>query len=344
MKNKLILFSGIFALALGACASKNYQPEDYTIPFTYTAEHALNGFRILQITDIHVGDKDNMQLHYDFMDLTINEAHPDLIVLTGDVFTFASKGTAKELFTWMDSHEVPWTLTFGNHDEQCFFSVDWLTSYLNGLNDLRVKNGEKKSYCIFKDLQDDNIQGNANFAINLMSGGHVFEQLIIMDSNRYNYNGYFGYDYFHQDQIDWYSRLVDHTKAQNGNIAVPSLMFYHIPLPEVRDAWAAAEKDPTLLLNPDGKGQQNEEPCNPKYNSGFFEVIKDKGSTHGMYFGHDHINNYIVNYQGIHFGYGIKATDRVYADDAMLGGRVITLQADHSLSYEDYYHTYGEVK
>ena len=65
---------------------------------------------------------------------------------------------------------------------------------------------------------------------------------------------------------------------------------------------------------------------------------------HGMYFGHDHINNYIINYDGIHFGYGIKATDRVYADDSMLGGRVIKLANDHSLSYEDIYHTYAEVK
>ena len=179
------------------------------------------------------------------------------------------------------------------------------------------------------------MQGNSNFIINLMNGENAFEQLVIMDSNRYNYKGYFGYDYFHQDQIDWYSRCVE--------ASVPSLMFYHIPLPEVRDAWAAAKEDQSLILNPIGEGQQNEEPCNPDYNSGFYKVIKELGSTHGMYFGHDHINNYIINYEGIHFGYGIKATDRVYADDTLLGGRVIVLHDDHSLSYEDHYHTYKEV-
>ena len=332
-KKGLFLFPSIMAICLSACAVKNYQPKDYVLEMDY-----VDDFRILQLTDTHVGDKDNMKLHYDFMDLTIKDANPNLIVITGDVFTFASKGTAKEFFKWMDSHNVPWTLTFGNHDEQCFFSIDWLTGYLNNL----TKN--EKSYCIFKDLQDDNIQGNSNFAINLKSGGSVFEQLIIMDSNRYNYNGYFGYDYFHQDQIDWYSRLIDDTTSQNGGTVVPSLMFYHIPLPEVRDAWAAAKVDSSLILNPVGEGQQNEDPCNPDYNSGFYQVIKDKHSTHGMYFGHDHINNYIINYDGIHFGYGIKATDRVYADDSMLGGRVIKLANDHSLSYEDIYHKYEEVK
>ena len=333
-KKGLCLFPSIMAICLSACAGKVYQVKDYVLKLDF--ETAKTEFRILQLTDTHVGDKDNMKLHYDFMDLTIKDekAKPDLIVITGDVFTFASKATAKEFFKWMDSHEIPWTLTFGNHDEQCFFSIDWLTGYLNDLNTKREK--EAKSYCVFKDLQDDNIQGNSNFIINLERDGSTFEQLVVMDSNRYNYKGYFGYDYFHQDQIDWYNAAV------NGTI--PSLMFYHIPLPEVRDAWAAAENDPSLILNPVGEGQQNEEPCNPDYNSGFYKVIKEKGSTHGMYFGHDHINNYIINYDGIHFGYGIKATDRVYADDSMLGGRVIRLALDHSLSYEDIYHTYAEVK
>ena len=339
MKNKLTFLPGLFAICLTACGgTRIYAPSDYVLQLDYS-----NDYRILQLTDTHIGDKDNTQLHYDFMDLTINEAHPDFIIITGDVFTFASKGTAKDFFAWLDGHGVPWTITFGNHDEQCWFSIDWLTGYLNKLNDEREKGGS--SHCYFKDLQDDKVQGNANFAINLMQGSNVFEQLIVMDSNRYNFNGYFGYDYFHQDQIDWYRSLVSETASNNGNVVVPSLMFYHIPLPEVNDAWKAAEADSSLIINPTGsEGQKNEKSCAPEYNSGFYEVIKSMGSTHGMYFGHDHINNFVINYDGIHFGYGIKATDRVYADDSLLGGRVITLHDDHSLTYEDYYHSYEEVR
>ena len=209
MKNKLILATGLFALSLSACGgSKTYQPKDYVLELNYSSN-----YRILQLTDVHIGDKDNTKLHYDFMDLTIKDANPNLIVITGDVFTYASKGTAKDFCSWLDSHQIPWTLTFGNHDEQCWFSIDWLTGYLNELNEKRIKDGS--SYCVFNDLQDDEVQGNSNFAINLTNGGHVFEQLIVMDSNRYNYNGYFGYDYFHQDQIDWYINLVTETKKDN---------------------------------------------------------------------------------------------------------------------------------
>lgn len=332
MKKGLILFPSIVAMSLTACAGVKHAASEYILELQYK-----NDYRILQLTDTHIGDKDNTKLHYDFLDLTIKEANPDLIVITGDVFTFASKSTAKEFFKFMDGHGIKWTLTFGNHDEQCYFSIDWLTNVLNTYG----------SNCVFKDIQDDKVQGNANFAINLMDGANIFEQLIIMDSNRYYFGDYFGYDFFKQNQIDWYSELVDYTTQQNGGTVVPSLMFYHIPLPEVRDAWAAAKEDASLIKHPISnkvvEPQQGEDPCNPDHNSGFFKVIKDKGSTKGMYFGHDHINNYIVNYEGIDFGYGIKATDRVYYSEQLLGGRVITLHADHSLSYEDYYHDYQEV-
>lgn len=333
MKRKpIFLLSGVAALCLSACSGVKHDIKDYILELDYKSD-----YRILQLTDTHIGDKDNTDLHYKFMDLTIKEANPDLIVVTGDVFTFASKHTAKEFFDFLESYNTNWTIMFGNHDEQCFFSIDWLTSELNNYG----------KHCVFKDVQDDDVQGNSNFAINLKKDGKVFEQLIVMDSNRYNYTGYFGYDYFKEDQINWYKELIDYTASSNGGTVVPSLMFYHIPLPEVNDAWAAAKEDPSLIKNPENakhvEAQENEEPCNPKYNSGFFDVIKEKGSTHGMYFGHDHINNYIVTYKGIDFGYGIKATDRVYYSDTLLGGRVITLKDDHSLSYTDYYHTYEEV-
>lgn len=338
MKNKFVLFPILLGLCITSCAkSKSYEPKEYMLELEYQ-----NDFRILQLTDTHLGDKDNTKLHYEFMDLTINESNPNFIVITGDVLTYASKGTAKDFFNWLESHKIPWTITFGNHDEQCWYSIDWLTGYLNNLNNKRIK--DSSSYCYFIDKQDDNIKGNCNFAINLTSGSKIKEQLIMMDSNRYNYNRYYtGYDYFHQDQIDWYHNLVTETTNINGSL-VPSLMFYHIPLPEVRDAWAAALKDKSLIMNPTGSiAQQNEEPCNPKFNSHFYDEIKAMKSTHGMYFGHDHINNYIVNYEGIHFGYGIKATDRVYHDKALLGGRIIIVHDDNSLDYEDHYHTYEEI-
>ena len=322
-RKSLFLFPALATLCLTSCSGAHHEAKEYMLSMDYQSN-----FRILQLTDTHIGDKDNTKVHYDFMDLTIKEANANLIVITGDVFTFASKGTALEFFDYLDSHKTPWTLVFGNHDEQCYFSVDWLTGELN------KRSESADSYCIFKDIQDDGVQGNSNFAINLMKDGNIFEQLILMDSNRYYFGSYFGYDYFKQNQIDWYSELVDATTAEAGHV-VPSLMFYHIPLPEVRDAWEKGTKVQ--------EGVKEEESCNPDYNSEFFKVIKEKGSTKGMYFGHDHIDDFLVTYEGIDFGYGIKATDRVYSNEELLGGRVITVKDDNTMEYQDIFHKYEEV-
>ena len=338
MKRKgLLLFPAVFAMSLTACASGvKHNIEEYIAgSVQYT-----DNFRILQLTDVHLGDKDKLDTHFKFMDLTIDEAHPDMIIVTGDLFTFASKSTAKKFFEYLDGKGVPWTVTYGNHDEQCYFSVDWLTSQLNNYG----------SNCIYKDIQDDDVHGNANFAINLMQGDNLFEQLIIMDSNRYDFKTMY-YDYFKDNQIKWYEKMIDYGKSLPGGADAKSLMFYHIPLPETQTVWdmlqagsAEVTNVPFKVNGEDKYGTLEEDVCCPTVNSGFFDVIVEKGSTTGMYFGHDHVNNFIINYKGVDFGYGVKATDRVYYGESKLGGRVITLHNDHTTTYEDYYHTYAEVK
>ena len=325
MKNKHLLFLPLAALCLTSCATGvRHDVSEYVLKKTLQYH---DDFKILQLTDLHMGDKDYQDIHYKFLDLTIRDADPDFIVITGDLFTVASRSTAKRMINFFNSKKIPWTVTFGNHDEQCYFSVDWLTSQLNSAG----------QYCYFKDIQDDDVSGNANFAINIMDGSTVFKQLIVMDSNRYCYGPkYVGYDYFKDNQIDWYKRLMNHNVNEYGGI-VNSLMFYHIPLPEINDAW---DNRATAAYF---EGEEREKTCPPDYNSGFFGVIKEQNSTQAMFFGHDHVNNFIVEYQGVIFAYGIKSTDRVYFDEDMMGGRVITLKNDQSLEFTAIYHTYEEV-
>ena len=336
MKKKIYPLFFIAAMSLTACGNKSYSPKDYLLkPLQYR-----EGFKILQLTDIHMSDKDDQDLHYEFLkvlmkDATKDESDPvDFIVVTGDLFTFASRGTAETFFKFLDSYNIPWTVVFGNHDEQTYFSVDWMTDYLNKFG----------SNCYFHDYQDDNVQGNCNFAINIMDGTNIHDQLIFMDSNRYSFyeQGYAGYDYFKDDQIKWYSDLVDYTTEQNGSV-VNSLMFYHIPLFEIN---AAYEKGTVIYDGPKGNGDgKRENTCPPKYNSGFFEnAIKAKGSTKAMFFGHDHINTFEADYEGVKFCYGIKSTNRIYYNEDLLGYQTISIANDHSLTIKRSFHTYSEVK
>ena len=328
MKKIIVPLFFTTAMLLTACGGKDYSPRDYIAG----SLNYKDGFKILQLTDIHMSDKDDQKLHYDFMDMMIKEAKndptgaPDFLVVTGDLFTFASRSTAKGLFKFLDSYEIPWTVVFGNHDEQTYFSVNWMTSYLNNFG----------SHCMFKDLQDDKVQGNCNFAINLTNAdGSLHNQLIFMDSNRYYFGSYMGYDYFKQDQMKWYEDLVDDTTAYNqskgGEGVVNSLMFYHIPLPEIDEI---CEKD-TMKPGDAGYnfvyGEKREKSCPPDENSGFFDRIKAKGSTKAMFFGHDHINNFEADFEGVKFCYGIKSTDRIYYENDMLGYQTISIKNDNSL-------------
>ncbi len=314
-------------LCVTACGEEN-SPDisEYILETEYKPD-----FRILQLTDIHLANKDNRQLHYDFLDLTISEADADMIVLCGDNFTFADRAVAKELFAFIDSYGIPWSVTFGNHDEQCYFSVDWLTEYLN----------EFGSNCLFKDIPNDGVFGYANYAVNLMEDGKAKEQIIIFDSNRYYYGYYQGYDWIKDDQIEWYEKLVKHTKAENGE-TVPSVCFFHIPIPEFQTAWDEAQAGSSDAILE--YGEMNE-PCScPKHNSGLFDKMLELGSTKAVCCGHDHVNNSRILYKGIYLIYGVNSDDRIYYNENMMGGHVVVVHDDNSLSFEHIYHSYEEVQ
>ena len=347
-KKTLFKLSPLFALALTACG-KTYEVKDYIIELDWK-----DNYRILQLNDIHIGNKDDLDLQFDYLDTVINDERAkdsDLIVLNGDLFTFAARQTAKKLFSWMDSHKINWTVTFGNHDEQAYFSIDWLTGYLNDLNEKREK--DKSSYCVFKDLQDDDIMGNCNFAINLMKDGKVKEQIILMDSNRYNfgkygdYDAYTGYDSIHDEQVKWYEDVVKAITANNGGVVVPSVAFFHIPFPEFETAWELAKTGSTEVevVIPQTDKSEYEGVAAPKINTKLFDKMVELGSTKGVFCAHDHKNNYAIKYKGITLSYGVNSTDRVYWDEDLCGGQVNVIKDDGSIEMVQILnHTYGEVR
>lgn len=342
MKKKFALLSPVILLCLAACGEVKHNISEYFLEMDYHDD-----FKILQLSDIHIANKDDQQRQFDFIDLTINDKDAkdtDLIVLSGDSFTFADKTSVKRVFSWLDSHKIPWTMTFGNHDEQTYFPIDWLTGYLNELSE------SKDSYCIFKDIQDDDVFGNANFAINLKQAGDIKYQVILIDSNRYCFGDYWGYDKIHDNQVQWYSDLVDYTTSRAGHV-VKSVAFFHIPLPEMQVAYDLALKEKeTGVDNPDVEFVRENigepEPCScPKIDpdiKDLFEVMVEKQSTVAMFYGHDHVNNYAVKYKGITMCYGINSTDRIYFEPDRLGGQTVTLKADGSFEIKQILHGYDE--
>ena len=76
----------------------------------------------------------------------------------------------------------------------------------------------------------------------------------------------------------------------------------------------------------------------------FVEKMLELGSTKAIFVGHDHINTFCVNYQGIYLCYGINSTNRVYFDNSLMGGQVISMDSSNNITIERYFHTYDELE
>lgn len=337
MKKIYILLLLISLISLSGCTlkEKHYDIRNY---MTYSEYH--ENYKIMQITDLHFSSIDNIKEDLAYLDLMIAEAEPDLLIFTGDIFTFASKATIKYVLNHFDSYNIKWTLTYGNHDEQIYTSYEYPSLYA-----AQCKNA------LFRYFYDDDLTGIGNNIINLTREDKVVYQLFIIDSNSYSYQDGFGYDYVHQDQIEWYKKGIEtinkdyHYNWTVGDEAIPSLIFQHIPLPEFENCnnenRQELQEENNNLGNPNGI--LREDSCPPLFNSGFFDVIKAYKSTKGIFVGHDHINNYNINYQGVRFVYGVKSSDNMYNNSDMLGYNLITLH-DGTFDTSFHYHTYKEVK
>lgn len=368
--NKLLLLAPVAVLSMSSCAIIRHRIpiENYVIEYKSNEGGAHDAkpldadgdFNILQLSDIHMSVMDDAKTHYAFIQKTINKAKEilkeegrnlHLIAISGDIFTFASKDTVKELAAFFEKQETPWTLTFGNHDEQGYYSIDWMTGYFTNLSK------QYNSNLLFRDYPDDDVFGSSNFVIDLplFNDTHEPRQIIMIDSNRYNYGEGYGYDYIHGDQIDWYLRAREYIlkkyelKREEKDIP-SSLAFFHIPVPEYADAYKDAfdKKDNSTFLQSgeyvfeNGKWQDKKTVTRdvhddtsdgaPEVNTGFYSTVQELGYTKGFFVGHAHTNTNCMDYRPYKSGtdantvalcYGIKSTDRVYSDESMLGGQLI---------------------
>lgn len=276
-------------------------------------------YSVLQITDVHILN-DEKKDEKAFRDITkmVDAAKPDLIVITGDITSEADNLTAIKTFgAFMEKLEIPWAFVYGNHDAEGVADKDAIDEYLLSLE-----------YCVYE-RGDPAITGHGNYYRNVTdASGKPVMTLFMMDSNMYDEaNG--GYDHFHEDQIEWYKNTVQSIAEEtNGDASkvVPSLAFFHIPMQEFTAAYDAAKKDGGKLF-----GYRFEDECPPTQDDQMFETMVELGSTKGVFVGHDHMNNYEVEYSGIRLCYGLSCDHNIYLVP-MRGGNLINIKADGSFT------------
>lgn len=321
----LSIFAVMAAIALIATSVVTFYGKSYK-----KAEDTA--FSVLQITDPHIlNDEKKDAKAYKTITEMIKTTNPDMIIVTGDITSEKENMTAFKSFgSFMETFNIPWAFTFGNHegldikyengevvDGETIADKQQLSDYLETLEN-----------CIYEAGSDD-VDGMGNYYYIVRDkDGKAITALIMMDSNSYD-NEYDCYDYFHDNQVQWYEQTVKSiAKTENGasDKVVPSLAFFHIPMCEFVTAYDEGKSNASLI-----SGKRFEKSGCSEVDDEMFETMLELGSTKGVFVGHDHMNNYSVDYKGIRLTYGISCDHNIYVVP-FRGGKLINIKNDGSFT------------
>ena len=253
-------------------------------------------FRILLFTDLHLdGKNDTSVLTVSHLVENIQKEKPDLVLLGGDNVTSGLNGArARQLGRIFEKLGVYWAGVLGNHEGDNPYSVS------------RTKMAEIFSsfdHCLLRRGPEE-IDGDCNYALHILDAADrhlqtfffldTFDEMTAEQMEAVGWQeGDSEYDGAHENQIDWFVQKTVQAKQDYGEDC-SAILVQHIPLPQVA---AAAETGDFLY------GDKQENVCCTGYDSGLFDKVKASGIVKAVFCGHDHMNNFGVNYEGILLSY-----------------------------------------
>ena len=296
------------AMAKGKKETPKPEPS-VTASFTFK-----NGkFKILQITDTHyfLNDKRCDRVKPNVTEM-IEKEQPDLIIHSGDIIGNGGKMTngeesVREVLGWIADYKIPFAVALGNHDGETGISREGIFKIIKTI-----------PYNINKGVEG--IYGDSNDVIALASqeGGVPEWVFYLFDTgNKTDINVVEGrdYDFIHHDQIGWYRGWSERFREMNGGKPIPSIAFFHIPLPE----FGYAFRDMKRII----KGNMGEDPAVPAINSGLFTNFKEMRDVVAISCGHDHDNDYAMKWKEMFLMYTrFSGGDTVYNNIKPNGARV----------------------
>ena len=269
-------------------------------------------FKILQITDTHyIAGNPKSERALENVNQMLDLEKPDLVIHTGDViFGEPAEQSLREILAPISERKIPFAVALGNHDEEYDKTREEVAQIINSIP-YNINNNEKGIY------------GATNCTLTLTSSkSKKMERVFyLFDSNR-------GatiedipktYGHIHFDQIAWYREQSKAFTKMNGGTPIPSLAFFHIPLPEHKEA---SRDDEHGIM----RGTRGENVASPKINSGLFVSMKEMRDVQAIFVGHDHNSDFAAYWNKMFFIYGrFSGCDTVYNDLKPNGARVIEL-------------------
>lgn len=295
------------------------------------------------------------------LDKAYDTVKPDLVFFTGDnilgnhlrdarfgsrkvIHTKEGEFAAMEkaishILSPLEKRNIPFTMIYGNHDD------------MNGITK-EEQAGIYLSSPLCAGLGDETTPEVGTFCLPVYShdGERKVFNLWGMDSAWVDKEQDTCRTGVKKEAVEWYVRKSNELKAENGGVPLPSLMFQHIALPEMSALMTSAKsgevnavssfkngnKNAFVKLDPaKARGFLGEPVCGCRENYGEFEAIKRQGDVLALVLGHEHINNYDADLDGLRILQTSAASFRCYGN-RLRGVRVFVLDENEPETFETY--------
>lgn len=313
---------------------------------------------MMLVSDIHIKEmySDKYYDAMDFLTAAVNKIMPDLVIFMGDIaihYDAKREDGSREpidedglrlkiqsIFKPIADLDIPVALVLGNHDLGPIVSrEEGFRLYQEYPKCLAQAGPDEISGC-----------GNYNLFIKDSKGEKDVFNLWFMDTGRYPEEGKKGkYSCVRKDQIEWYEKTQTEIKENNGGKSIPAILFQHIPVPEIYRLLRKTSKYNPFRIGGFGifsensymiankrkiKGQLGQGPSCADYDNRQFESWKNQGDLLAAFFGHDHMNDFWGEVDGIILGQCKTAGFHVYGDGLGQKVRVITLDENDLTKFE----------
>ncbi len=346
-RNLLLGFSAPFLMAMGT--PQKFKSDKFKRSPLPPLKFGADGkFKILHLTDIHdvdpeMADDKNREIPeakdketLNVIEKCLEKTNPDLVVFGGDnisgyweEFTYEYiQKTIYKIIEPIKKRNIPLAIVFGNHDGEAGFHREFQILMYSDYENFR------------SNMNDADVYGCGNCCLTIKSSSSDKDAfaLWLIDSNDYETkpDGTLGYDHVHESQIKWYERRAAELKAANGGKPLPAILFQHMPVLQELDALIEAEKSGINTVKRGDKyysfgdkllsGRLRESPCPCEPIFSHREQLLSWAKTGDIiaaFFGHDHVNDFHINVDGIDLYQTIGCGYFTYG--AEHGGRLIVL-------------------
>ena len=233
-------------------------------------------------------------------------------------------------------------MIFGNHDDRNLVSKDEQADIYRSY-----------SMCLPMNNRNGRVDCDTyNIPVYSYDGDKPIFNIWMLDSAWYDKKNDKCHEAVKPETVEWYKAESARLREQNGGEPVPSLMFLHIPLPEILNLLEpCGENDVGAVKTPQNgfcrlkesvRGKMCEFPSVLNDTAGLFEAMQECGDVRAVVSGHDHKNCFEGSFGGIDFIQTSCASFRCYGNE-MRGVRVFEIDQRDPQDILTYFFNYSDL-